>query len=188
MTGLAPQWPSVPTIETERLTLRGYRAEDFSLFLRLWSDPAVVRHISGKPEAAPQIWKRFLRMVGHWSVLGFGYWMVDDKATGAPVGEVGFGEFRRDLEPSNFGSPEIGWMIAPEAQGRGYASEAAAAAIGWGDAIFEATRMSCIIAPANAPSLAVARKIGFGTARKGVFGGEEEVVVLFRDIPGRRSD
>jgi RimJ/RimL family protein N-acetyltransferase len=151
----------VPVLETPRLRLRGGILEDFPFVRDTWSDERVTRHISGEPQPEEVSWSKFLRKIGHWELLGFGYWTIELSDTGTLVGETGFGEFKRDLQPSIRGEPEIGWVIAPAFQGRGLAYEAARAAVDWGDANLASERMSCIIDPANAPSIRVAEKLGF---------------------------
>jgi RimJ/RimL family protein N-acetyltransferase len=113
----------VPVLETERLKLRGHRLEDFIHSAAMWADPRVTQHIGGKPLTEEESWTRFLRYVNHWSLLGFGYWVVEEKATGNSLGEVGFADYKRDIEPSLKGVPEIGWGFASQAHGKGYASK-----------------------------------------------------------------
>jgi len=150
-----------PTVETERLILRAHRAEDYDACVALWADPAVVRHISGVPSTAAQTWMRLLTYPGLWAILGFGYWAVEERATGRYIGDVGFADFRREIVPSIAGTPELGWVISPRVHGMGYATEAARAALAWGDANVDAPRTVCIIDPANLPSIRVAEKAGF---------------------------
>ena len=78
----------VPVIETERLILRGHVLEDSEASLALWTDPEVTRFIGGKPSTTEEVWPRLLRYAGHWSLLGFGYWAITEKATGRFVGEA----------------------------------------------------------------------------------------------------
>jgi RimJ/RimL family protein N-acetyltransferase len=151
----------VPILETERLKLRGHRLDDFVDSAAMWADPKVTRHISGKPFTEEESWAKLLRYVGHWSLLGFGYWVAEDKATGNFVGEIGFADYKRDLEPSLKGVPEIGWVLASQAHGRGFATEAVRAAVAWGDAHFPSPRTACIIAPENLASIRVAVKCGY---------------------------
>ncbi len=172
-----------PVIETERLRLRGRTLDDFAFFVSMWADPAVTRHIGGTPRSEEDTWTKFLRMIGHWAALGFGYWVVEEKDTGRAVGEAGFGRFKRVIEPSLHDAPEMGWALAPAAQGRGYATEAVRAAIAWGDGFFDAARLSCIIGKDNAASVRVAEKVGF--ARSGLARYHDEDVLLFyRDRAG----
>ena len=168
---------ATPVIETARLRLRGRTLDDFAFFREMWADPAVTRHIDGKPRSEEDTWTKFLRMIGHWSVLGFGYWAVEEKESGALIGEAGFADFRRDIAPPLDGGPEMGWALASFAHGKGYGAEAVSAAIAWGDGFFEGARMSCIIGRENAPSARLARKCGFTLAGTALYHGEE--VLLF---------
>jgi RimJ/RimL family protein N-acetyltransferase len=151
----------VPSIETGRLALRGHRPDDFADYMALWTDPAVTRFIGGRPSTREEVWGRLLRNIGHWVSLGFGYWVIVEKRSVRFIGEVGFADFRREIEPSLDGMPEIGWAIAPDAHGQGYATEAARAAIAWGDGHFGSRPTACIIAPENGPSIRVAEKCGY---------------------------
>jgi len=102
-----------------------------------------------------------LRYIGHWAFLGFGYWAVEEKATGNFIGEIGFADLKRNLEPPLGDTPEIGWVFASQFHGKGYASEAVRAAVAWGDAQFGRSRTACIIHPENLASIRVAEKCGY---------------------------
>ena len=65
----------------------------------MWGDPAVARFIGGKPFTREEVWARILRYVGHWTLMGFGFWAIEEKATGDFIGEVGLADFQRDLDP-----------------------------------------------------------------------------------------
>lgn len=150
-----------PVLLTPRLRLRPHTAADFEALARMWADPDVVRHITGRPSTATESWARLLRYVGHWRVLGFGYWALEDLETGAFVGEAGFADYRREIEPSLDGVPEAGWVLAPQAQGRGLATEAMQAAIAWGDANFTSDVTACLFDPQHKASIRVAAKCGY---------------------------
>ncbi|MGH8156766.1 MAG: GNAT family N-acetyltransferase [Rhodanobacter sp.] len=151
----------VPLIETERLRLRAHRAEDHAGCLAIWSDPEVVRYIGGRPFTAEEVWKRLLQYVGLWSLLGYGYWAVEEKDSGRYIGDIGYADFRRDMQPSLQGMLEFGWVLAPQVHGNGYASEAVAAISAWSQALYPELRVVCIISPENLPSIRVAEKAGF---------------------------
>src|SRR5579872_2841064 len=161
MSSSSPRAAGVPVIETPRLRLRGHRIDDFADCASMWADPNVTRHIGGKPFTEEEVWARVLRYVGHWSWLGFGYWAVEEKSTGAFVGDVGFADFKRDIQPSIQGLPELGWVLDAHAHGKGYATEAVRAAIAWGTEHFGRSETVCLIHPENVASLRVAEKCAF---------------------------
>lgn len=152
---------TIPTLTTERLALRAFRAADFEDFCRMWANPHVVRFIGGQPVGREDSWTRFLRHVGMWEIMGFGFFAVIERASGRYVGEVGFQERLRALEPAIEGSLEAGWGFVPDAEGKGYATEAMAAALGWADEVHPLRRVTAIIDPAHEKSLRVAEKLGF---------------------------
>jgi len=127
----------------------------------MWADPKVTQYAGGQPLNEQESWSRFLRYIGHWQLLGFGYWVAEEKETRSFVGEIGFADYKRDLQPSLDGIPEIGWVLASSFHGRGFATEAVRAAVAWGDVHFPSTRTACIIAPQNVASIRVAEKCGY---------------------------
>lgn len=174
---------AMPEIETARLRLRGPRLSDLDCAAAMWSDPAMTEFVGGRPLAREDVWRRLvIGFAGHWALLGFGYWTVEAKADGRFAGQVGFADFQRGLGPALDGLPEIGWSIAPWAQGRGYASEAVAAALAWGDARFADTPTACIIHPGNGPSLQVAARAGYTSVARTAYKGDP-TVILHRPPP-----
>lgn len=150
-----------PVIETPRLILRGHELADFDAYVALWADPDVVRFITATPFTREASWSRFLRHAGHWQHLGFGFLAVEERETGRFIGEAGFHDMRREITPSLEGTLEAGWGLTPSAHGKGYASEAMQAMVGWADKTFPGHRMTCIIDPGNVASERVAAKLGF---------------------------
>jgi RimJ/RimL family protein N-acetyltransferase len=178
---------SAPILDTERLTLCGHGVETFDESLALWSDPQVNRHITGKPSGREDTWARVLRYIGHWAALGYGFWQIRERATGRFVGEVGIADFKRDLTIPFEPAPEAGWVLAPWAHGRGYATEAVTAVLAWGDgAAPVGPRTMCLINPENAPSLRVAGKCGYRELTRADYKGVE-VLVFERDGRWLRS-
>ena len=164
----------VPAIETEPSpTLRAHRPEDFDRLrghvgaYRKWSATSAANH-----SPREEVWSRVLRYAGHWQWMGFGFWALEEKSTGAFAGELGFAEFKRELEPSIQGIPEIGWVLAPHAHGKGYATEAVRAVVAWGDRIFDRTRTVCLIHPENLPSIRVAEKCGYKEFHRTTYKGQ----------------
>lgn len=167
---------TIPVLETDRLLMRGHRAEDFPASAAMWANPEVTRHIMGKPCSEEESWSRLLRYLGHWSLADFGYWVVLEKATGGFVGEVGFADYKRDIEPSIHGIPELGWVLNPNMHGKGYATEAARGALAWGDEHFGAVQTVCLIAPENRASLRVAEKCGYRELRRTTYKGQPTIL------------
>jgi RimJ/RimL family protein N-acetyltransferase len=151
----------VPTIETERLILRKSPAGDVEAVCALWADPVVTRYISGDPLARRQAWTGMLHILGHWDLYGYGGWHVEEKSSGAFVGQVGFQQFVRGIDASREHLPEGGWVLAPAMHGRGYAGEAVAAMMDWADANIDAPHTVAIVHPENAASLRVAARCGY---------------------------
>lgn len=167
----------VPVIETERLRLRGHRPDDFAASCALWSDPIVNRYTTGKPLPPEDVWAKMLRYRGLWAMLGYGYWVAEEKASGEFVGELGFADFKRDIHPSLDGMPEIGWALMPHVHGKGYATEAVQAAIAWGSEQFGERTTCCIIHVESAASIRLAEKCGYREWQKSVY--KEHDVLLF---------
>jgi RimJ/RimL family protein N-acetyltransferase len=161
----------IPTLETERLRLRAYTTADFPAYAAMWQEPAVYRFIGGEPIPRERAWTMFLRQIGLWHHLGFGFWALELKANGVFAGECGFQERLRDIEPSIEGTLEAGWALAPPMQGQGLASEAMRAAMDW--AAMHATRdlVTAIIDADNRASRRVADKLGFALRGPAIYNG-----------------
>ncbi len=154
---------TTPILETARLRLRLHRPEDYPDCFAMWADPLVVRHIGGKPSTAQQTWARMLTYIGHWQAMGYGYWAIEDKETGSFIGETGFADFKRDIDARMQNVPEFGFALVSTAHGKGYGTEAARAALDWGDANLPSKRTVCLVTESNAPSLTVLQKLGYHT-------------------------
>ncbi len=142
-----------PTIETPRLLLRLPCATDFDAYADFMADPDSAQFLGGvQPRSTA--WRGFAQIVGAWQISGFSMFSVIEKASGEWIGRVG------PWMPEGWPGAEIGWGIVRSRWNRGYATEAARASIDWA---FEALGWDDVIhtiAPDNAASIAVARKLG----------------------------
>lgn len=172
----------VPELRTERLTLRSHTRADFDDSFAMWSHPDVTKHIGGRPFTREECWARLLRYGGMWPLLGMGFWVARETATGAFVGEVGVTDFGRELEPGFGDTPETGWALAASAHGKGYATEAMRAVVGWADSQLRTLRTVCMINPDNAASIAVAAKLGYAEYARADYKGSP-VVLYERQAP-----
>ena len=140
-------------VETPRLLLRPPRRDDFDAFVAFNGSAESMRHLGG-PQPRSVAWRNFLTGVGAWYVQGFGMFSVFEKSTGRWIGRVG------PNQPEGWPGTEIGWGIARDYCGCGYATEAATATIDWAFANLDWTEVIHVIDIGNAPSQAVARKLG----------------------------
>lgn len=140
-------------LETERLLLRPPCAEDFDAFAAFCADPLPMQHLGGV-QAPSVAWRSLATMAGSWHLLGYSMFSVIEKDSGRWVGRAG------PWQPHGWPGPEVGWSIVPDRWGRGYAPEAARAAIDWAFDVLGWDQVIHTIAPDNHNSQAVARKLG----------------------------
>lgn len=171
-----------PRIETERLTLRGFRAGDLDAHAATLGDHDVMRHIGGSPVNREDSWRRLLMGIGMWATIGMGPWAVELKSDGRMIGHCGFFQFNRDMQPLILGEPEMGWIFDRSVHGQGIAFEACQAALAWADEALKAQSYPAIIDFENTPSMKLAERLGFVRQDDAVYRGEG--IAFFRR-PGR---
>ena len=152
----SPIFTQAPDIETSRLRLRAFRAEDADPFCAQMADDGFATFITkeGRGLSYGESWQRFCGMAGHWVARGYGNFAVEEKGSGAFIGHVG------PMNPPGWPAFEIGWGIFPGFQGKGYASEAAAAAFLWAHEALGRNETLHMIDDSNAASQKVARALG----------------------------
>ena len=144
---------NIPTIETERLLLRGWREDDVEAIADIYGDKISSRHIGGQMEPW-QAWRSVCTFVGHWQFRGFGLFAVEEKSTGVCLGWAG------PWRPHGWPDNEIGYSFRRSAWGKGYATEAAKAGLRYAyETLGWKTAMSCID-PNNIGSQNVAKRLG----------------------------
>jgi len=171
--------PNGPLIETERLILRPWRSDDIAPNTAMLSDPASGHFITadGKPVTdAFAGWRNAAIMSGHWMLHGIGMFVVEEKQSGRFAGRVG------PWKPPGWPEFEVGWGIASDFRGRGYAVEAARASIDWSFATFDIDRIIHCIDRENIASQAVARRLGAKKEREfELLGHAADIWVTTRD-------
>ena len=166
-------------IETERLLLRVQRAEDFEWFAELQQDEEACRYIGGtSPRAAA--WRKFLQMPGAWAVQGFGMFAVIEKSSNQWVGNIG------PWYPEGWPGTEVGWALRRKAWGKGYAYEAAVAAIDWAFDELHWTNVIHSIDLDNVGSQLLAQRLGSRNLGRGQLPAPFEDVVI--DIWGQSRE
>ncbi|MEO9079759.1 MAG: GNAT family N-acetyltransferase [Rhodanobacter sp.] len=146
-------------IETKRLILRPVAAEDFVSWAAFFADPEATRHLGG-PRGEALAWRHFLSMAGAWRIQGFGAFSVLNKTTGEWLGWTG------PWHPPGWPGTEVGWCFARAAWGKGFATEAALAAIDWVFRTLDWFEVVHLIPPDNQASQSVARRLGSTLQRR----------------------
>lgn len=168
-----------PVLETERLKLRQWREADMAPYTAMLADPGTARFITvdGKPVVDEMTgWRHAVVMAGHWALHGAGMFVVEEKSSGKFAGRVG------PWSPPRWPGFEVGWGLASEFRGKGYAVEAARASIDWAFANFELEEIIHCIDRENTASQAVARRLGAVIGREiDLFGHVADVWVTRRD-------
>ncbi|GLQ51185.1 GNAT family N-acetyltransferase [Dyella flava] len=140
-------------IETERLILRPPVQDDFEAYAANMADHEA-SHFIGGPQAREVAWRGFLSLAGAWMIQGFSMFSVIEKASGRWIGRLG------PWYPEGWPGTEVGWGLAREAWGKGYAYEGSVAAIDWA---FDQLGWSEVIHSINAEnhsSQVLARRLG----------------------------
>ncbi|WP_135506047.1 GNAT family N-acetyltransferase [Roseovarius aestuariivivens] len=143
---------TAPTINTPRLTLRAPRMTDFPAYRDACASDRL-RYMGG-PMSMRDAWGMFCRDVAQWALLGHGGWAIEDRATGATVGQIMLSRH------PDFAETELGWMVFPEGESKGIAFEAAEAARGWAYSEGAQTTLVSYIHKDNARSIALAQRLG----------------------------
>ena len=142
-------------IETERLILRAVDPDrDFDAWARALADEETVRYLNGEVLNRALAWRNMAMILGHWQMRGYGFFSVEEKDSGDWVGRVG------PWNPEGWPEPEVGWLIAREYWGTGYATEAGRASIDFAYQELGWQRVVHVILVGNERSAAVARKLG----------------------------
>jgi len=154
----------IPRLRTSRLWLREPRLGDFPDFAAERADAISAQYVGGAVDRVTA-WRAFLAGPGSWLLHCAGWWAVEEIAAGKSIGEVGV--FRREAPDL-----EIGWRIYRHSWRKGYASEAAAAALASAKERFAGERVIAYIAKDNIASIRVAEKIGMRRCGEVTFMGQ----------------
>jgi RimJ/RimL family protein N-acetyltransferase len=146
-------------LETPRLILRPPRMEDFDAWASFLDDEVATRYIGGR-QVRPMAWRTFMGMCGCWHMTGIAMFSVIEKSSGRWIGRLG------PWYPEGWPEHEVGWGIAREFWGKGYASEGAAAAMDYAFDVLGWDQLIHCIDEANLASQGVAKKLGSSYLRR----------------------
>ncbi len=147
-----------PTLVTERLILRPFEESDLDHFTAILQTPEV-RHSLRLPDGygREETWTAMALGRGQWELRGSGHFALEERATGRLVGRAGL----HRPERADWPGLEAGWTLHPDHWGRGYATEAGAAAVAYAFEVMGENELFSVILPDNRPSQAVAGRLGF---------------------------
>lgn len=146
--------PNVKVPESDRLTFRNYNADDLTWLMEMSADPEVMRYFESTLDAEATK-ALYGRLKGHIDDHGYGFWVVELKSTGDPVGMIGLGHPRFD--PSMM---EIGWRLRREYWNQGLATEGALVCLQYAFEELQLDKIWSCTAVDNYPSYHVMEKIG----------------------------
>lgn len=150
------QLPS-PTVTTKRLVLRQWRLDDLGPMAEIHADPRVGEWLGGTLDANASATFVDRQAVGL-ALRGIGMFAVERVFDRVLIGAVGLGGVGSDFP---FGPAiEVAWRLGTAHQGRGYATEAAAAALHYGRTTFDVPRIAAFTATGNVASRAVMDRLG----------------------------
>lgn len=169
------------SLRTDRLRLRPFRRADLDAYAAICADEEVMRHIGAGGAVGPDIaWRQMAMFLGEWQLNGHGMWAVERLADARLIGRVGF------LDPVGWPACELGWLLARDTWGQGYAQEAARAALACGREAFGIDEPISLIRPGNARSIALAERLGAVHERNIEFMGGPTTVFRHRQSPRAR--
>lgn len=142
---------NIPTLETERLTLRAPTKDDFPAYAKIFASDR--SKYMGGPHDTDRAWRGMAGDIMGWIVLGYGYWSFEENASGEFAGFIGL------AKPPSYPERELGWMITAKHEGKGYAFEAARAARNYAYADLGWTTLVSYIDAENHRSIALAERL-----------------------------
>ncbi|TQV68079.1 GNAT family N-acetyltransferase [Denitrobaculum tricleocarpae] len=142
----------IPRLETERLLLRVPEMKDWPDYAELMLSPRAV--YMGGPFTTPVAWGMFCHDLAQWQLFGHGALMIETRETGRCLGQVGI-----NYGPL-FPEHELGWILYEDAEGKGYACEAARALRNWAFEVRGLKTLVSYIDPENTRSRRLAERLG----------------------------
>jgi RimJ/RimL family protein N-acetyltransferase len=148
-----------PVIRTERLLLRPHRLADAPIWYAWQSDPAVIEHLSWPLRSRAESYVHLMHRTRHTRLEQLNDFLaLGVEHQGRLVGDVSL--HLRSLEPETR-RLEVGWLVGPEWQGRGFAREAAEGMLGIAFDRLHAVTVEAVMTKGNEASLLLAKRLGF---------------------------
>jgi RimJ/RimL family protein N-acetyltransferase len=171
-----PTTIEIPTVVTDRLILRAWRAEDITPYAAMNADEETMRFQDGTFDTAATF-RLVTHLIGLWPMRGCGMWALESRETGEFVGRAGL------YQGWDWPGVEAAWSVRRDLWGKGLATEAGSAAIAWGWRNLPVDHLISVITPENAASHRVASKLGFRVTGRGNVGPWKDQVLYRLDRP-----
>ena len=179
---MTPHLADTPVLETDRLVLRAPGAQDWPGFNAMMASERS-RFIRPGDLDEGQIWRSFGHVIGHWVMRGWGLFTITARGDDTALGMAG------PWFPAGWPEPEIGWSLwQPDAEGKGYAFEAATATRGFAYDVLEWDSAVSYIAPDNTRSIALAERLGARPDPAAAYPGDKPCVVYRHPAPDSLAD
>ena len=173
---------TAPFLTTARLELWRPRAADAPLIQAMLEPEPVRRYLGAMKPDIVDTTARLLRNAGSWALHGYGTFLIRQPGQAGVVGTCGIFHSYRGLGADFDDKPEAGWILAESHFGKGVAREAMDAVLAWFDRAHGPREVVCMISPDNAPSIALAGKLGFAPTRDAAMPDGEEVRLFSRSL------
>lgn len=167
---------TIPTLITDRLTLRLPAAGDFEAYAAYMASqrPGQITPRSNRFDA----WLSFAAELGHWALHGYGMFAVQEKSSGKTAGMVGF------FDPEGWPEPELGWTLFEGFEGGGYAHEAAICARDWAYGDLGWKSVISITVADNARSIRLMERLGATLESNWTYPSGQDALIYRHPGPG----
>ena len=143
---------TAPTLTGTNVVLRHYKATDLDRLTEFYQSPRTA--YVGGPQTRDKVWREIGYDAGLWSLLGYGTWAIDERATGEFAGAVALNH------PTEYPETELGWILFEPFEGKGYALEAASLARDFAFQVLGLKTFVSYIDPDNIRSIRLAQRLG----------------------------
>jgi RimJ/RimL family protein N-acetyltransferase len=145
----------IPTLTTDRLRLRAFKASDLDAYAAMQANPDVMRYlVTGRTATPVEVWRTMATSLGAWALRGYSMWACEKIDDGAFVGSIGI------FQPLDWPEPEIAYSLDRPFWRQGFATEATKAVRDWLFEHFPLLRAASFIRPDNHASKRVAERLG----------------------------
>lgn len=166
-------------LETERLRVREMTLEDIDRLYEIYAEPSITEYMEGLyPDKKDELEFSKSYIDNMYGFYGYGLWMVIEKSSSRIIGRAGLSNREVDGEVYL----ELGYVVAKESQGRGYATEVCKAILAYAKNELDATQVIALMKPENEASIRTAKKLGFREVCEVTLGEEDKYLEFCKEL------